>query len=653
MDSISVQVAADHIESLTKIRKPLIAVEELIWNSLDADATAITVGVITNHLNGVERVVVSDDGLGIPRGQWKDAFGHLGGSPKLHVTSTPSGRRPHGKCGRGRFKAFGLGTTVRWRSRFRDNGNCFEYDITGKLASIRDFEATDQRPATSQTTGVEVEISGIDRNIPSLLDFVAVAEELARRLALYLRQYPGINIRIGGVLVDPKSVEDQVSTYPIEVPIQNAPPISAELTVIEWKHPMERAIYLCDADGFAHDEHAPGIRAPGFNFTAYVKAEIVSQLADDNAFTLGEIHPTIKSLLDTAKAQLKVHFREREAARSADLVRQWQEEKVYPYTEITNNPIEIAEREVFDVCAIKVYEYSPWFEGADQKNKELTFRLIRQALESNPSSLQRILREVFSLPQEHQDELANLLCKTRLTAIINAARVVTDRLDFLAGLDPLLFGTFNKSLNEPRHLHRILAEEIWLFGEQYALGVDEESLRNLLKSHVQILGRADLVEDLGEVKDLEGKDRRLDLMLYRTYPQMTPDHFEHLVIELKRPSIKLGKEEIGQIEDYAFKVARDSRFNKSNTQWTFLLVGNELDDFAQEKCKVADREYGHIHAGNPNILVKTWSTLISQAKWRYEFFRQRLEYQVSTAEGVAYLRRKHGDRMPPNPAAAP
>jgi hypothetical protein len=190
-------------------------------------------------------------------------------------------------------------------------------------------------------------------------------------------------------------------------------------------------------------------------------------------------------------------------------------------------------------------------------------------------------------------------------------------------------------------LHQILANELWIFGEEYQLGIDEQSLRSTLLKHIQLLGREQIVTDVEEVTDLEGRNRFLDLLLYRQYPQRREGFFEHLVIELKRPSLKLGKEEITQIEDYAFKVADDPRFDKVGTQWTFLLIGNDLDSFAQRKCESTGREYGHISAGRVNIHVRTWATLIAEAKWRYEFFRSQLEYQAKSDDGLAFLHRKH------------
>ena len=52
---IYVQARADHVASLSSA-SPLSAVEELVWNALDADAREVKVDVLQNPLGGVEAV---------------------------------------------------------------------------------------------------------------------------------------------------------------------------------------------------------------------------------------------------------------------------------------------------------------------------------------------------------------------------------------------------------------------------------------------------------------------------------------------------------------------------------------------------------------------------------------------------------------------
>ncbi len=649
MKQIQLQVGQDHVEALARIRNPLVAIEELIWNGLDADATKVSVRLTLGPLDGLESIAVTDNGTGIAFATVDSAFGSLGNSPKLSLQATPKGRVPHGKSGKGRFRAFGIGQDISWQSCYERDGELYQFTIRGRRSSLREFEVDDEKRAAGRSTGVTVTIAELPQNYPSLLKSSEASQELARRLALYLKKYPGIEISYGDDKVDPGGLESYSRTIPLNLKNKSGEDLPAEVTVIEWRISASRELYLCDESGFAYDERPPGIQAPGFNFTAYLKSPLIKDLVDENAFALDGLHPTVNELIDGAKHALRGYFREREAALARDLIRKWKEERVYPYDTAVSSPISMAEQQVFDICAVKVNEYLPSFEKTDLKNKLLTFRLIREALESNATSLSTILRQVLELPEEQQNELAELLERTKLSAIINAAKTVVDRLTFLGSLGHLLFGELKTTLLERRHLHRILANELWIFGEQYALGVDDESLRSLLEKHEELLGRASLFPDGDPVVDLDGRSRLVDLMLYLRYPQGQEGRFEHLVIELKRPDCKLGKKEISQIEDYAFAVAGDERFDKQSTKWTFLLIGNDFLPFAEQRAKVQNKEHGHIYAsedGMTNIFIKKWSTIIDQAKWRYHFFREKLELQVTSADGVNLLKSKYSRFLP-------
>lgn len=98
-----VEVRKDHLSKVaTSTAK--VALAELIWNSLDADAHNINVNFTIGVL-GTERVTVSDDGTGIPYKEAEHLFSSLGGSWKATQQKTKTGRFLHGKAGEGRFKA--------------------------------------------------------------------------------------------------------------------------------------------------------------------------------------------------------------------------------------------------------------------------------------------------------------------------------------------------------------------------------------------------------------------------------------------------------------------------------------------------------------------------------------------------------------------
>jgi hypothetical protein len=187
------------------------------------------------------------------------------------------------------------------------------------------------------------------------------------------------------------------------------------------------------------------------------------------------------------------------------------------------------------------------------------------AIKQNPDSLQYIFKEILDLPSERQNDLAALLQKTTLTSIITASKVVADRLTFLSSLELLLFDRESRRLLKERcQLHRILANETWIFGEEFNLSIDDESLSKVLESHLALLGER--TDDHLGVTTPDGSVGIVDLMLSRCIPQPKAEQREHLIIELKRPSVKIDLNVLAQVQKYALTVAIDERFRDTTTR---------------------------------------------------------------------------------------
>ena len=65
MKRFNLGVGNDHVATFTKFRKPIVAIEELVWNALDADATSVDVELKRNTLGALQSIVVADNGLGV------------------------------------------------------------------------------------------------------------------------------------------------------------------------------------------------------------------------------------------------------------------------------------------------------------------------------------------------------------------------------------------------------------------------------------------------------------------------------------------------------------------------------------------------------------------------------------------------------------
>lgn len=58
MVKVRLETGREHVAELARLRDPIGAVEELIWNSVDADAGRVVVTLERNDLGGVDRVSV-------------------------------------------------------------------------------------------------------------------------------------------------------------------------------------------------------------------------------------------------------------------------------------------------------------------------------------------------------------------------------------------------------------------------------------------------------------------------------------------------------------------------------------------------------------------------------------------------------------------
>lgn len=305
MKQIYVQAQADHIASLAKAA-PTSALEELIWNALDADAREVRVDLITNALGAVDAVRISDDGTGIDVLRADATFGSLGGSWKRLGTATENAhRRLHGRYGRGRFKAFALGAHVEWRTTVRIGGELMSYTLSGDIANPGVFELAPQE-LPGPGTGTEVYISNATANCDSLLDAAQTVQALSAKFALYLKSYPNVRIYFNGLPVTPLVVQKGVSDYTLT--LENG--ATAKLEIIEWKAKFVGAgkLVWSGTDGFALHEQAPGVRSGGQPYTAYLVSPRFAALAAENALVMDELNPEVRMYLDAAKKALKAHF---------------------------------------------------------------------------------------------------------------------------------------------------------------------------------------------------------------------------------------------------------------------------------------------------------------------------------------------------------
>lgn len=656
-----VQVEPDHLSKLAGA-KPTSAVAELIWNGLDADATRIDLNIEQDGV-AIRAVIVSDNGHGFPYADVEKLFGRVGGSWKRHgARSKSKGRMLHGKEGKGRLKALALGRVADWTVRYFEDGKLLQYRLSLLRDDLVDVRVTEpEELPVGVGSGVDVRVSELDHNFRSLTPENAV-KALSEMFAIYLTDYPEVGIYVESERLDPSAMilgRERFALDPVKDP-DDGTEHPAEVEVIEWRSAGERSFFLCGAEGFPFQRTTPRFHTPGHQFSAYFKTGFVDLLQERGVLDLAEMNPALEEAVEASAEVIKAYFRAKDAEASRSEIERWKADEVYPYKAEPQTSVEQAERKVFDIVALSVNKHLPDFASQNKKARAFQLRMLRQAIEKGPDELQHILTEVLDLPLRTQREFSKLLEEASLANVISSARMVADRLKFVRGLEAVLFDVESRRvLKERSQLHRMIADNnTWIFGETFNLTVDDSSLTDVLRKHRKAIGDEMVID--APVTRIDGKVGIVDLMLSRSVPQNHADEREHLVVELKRPSVKIGSEELTQVEKYAFTVAADERFSSLKTRWSFWVLSNDLDAFARHKTRQRGNPRGRVHIsedGSIEIWVKTWAEVIAECKARLRFVEEHLQANVDRTNALTYLQQTHAkylagvieENIEPNP----
>jgi hypothetical protein len=119
----------------------------------------------------------------------------------------------------------------------------------------------------------------------------------------------------------------------------------------------------------------------------------------------------------------------------------------------------------------------------------------------------------------------------------------------------------------------------------------------------------------------------------RLVPHGDPNHREFLLIELKRPSLAVGRKELDQLEDYVTTILAQPDFINTSTTWNFYLVTSEYDDIVKQRITQDNRPLG-LMTDKPNykVWVKSWAEIIRDCENRLKFVQDTLRIEVSTEE---------------------
>ena len=642
---LTLKAKNDHLRKVASTSDYVKALAEFVWNALDGDATKVSVDLVKNALGGLESIAICDSGTGISKPRAEHDFESLGKSWKRETHRTPLlGRAIHGKEGQGRLRFFSLAQKAHWTSVYKDGEDLRCLTIEIDADSLQTSNVSEQAPPPANAeTGTTVLLAPL-KNTFDWLTSEEARSEFNATFAPYVLQYPGTEIVYNGRSVDPLSIIDRqhpFGTKSIICPDGITRDIS--LRVIEWKAKVgSRKIYFGGESGVVLGSQAANISAPDFDFSVYAYSPFFQEVADATLLEFdGLTDPNFAAILDYTRDVVGDYFRARQAERSGELIQDLKNAGIYPYEGDPKDAVEVRERQVFDIATHAVSSYSKDFRKADNSLKKITLGLLREAVGHNPESVSRILRAVFNLPKFRQDEFSSLLGKTELGHIISASSLITNRIVALQVLREMVFDPKQRqTIKERGELDVLIKDNTWIFGENFHFTMTEAGLTKVMNRVSNELAIKRSKGAKGRKPD--GKVGRVDSFMGRAVPHANPQHREFFLVELKKPSIVIGRKELDQLEDYVNAMLQQPDFISTSTDWNFFLVSSEYDDVVRERITQKERPVGlFLDKPNHKVWVKSWAELIRDCESRLNFVQEKLQIEISAeeiSERIAQLR---------------
>ena len=634
-----VQLTTEGIKKHLVSTTPSQALGEYIWNGLDAKASSIDASFDLNPAGGIVAIRVTDNGKGIPFETIDQKFGVFLDSEKIKHRQTTKriSSETHGKDGIGRLTFFIFAQNAEWVTVYERDAKKYRYSIKISASDLVCYpaEAPEEIDPTTPT-GTVANFYNVDSKVIHPED-AKLREFLVSEFCWRLLLQKDLQIKISGV---PLTAEENIEDKTTFCPLSPSEPRST-IHYVRWKHKLHREYsryYFLDSSGKERLTDFTSLNKKGDSF--YHSAYIQSTFFDNFSPSAGsndqaelsfdatsQKNDWFKSMLTTADAFLRGARKEFLRKSTDVLINQFEQKEIFP-TYNDKNQWEVVKHTHLTKTIGELHNIQPnLFSGGTIEQKKIFVRLIDQLLDSSEAeSLYQIIGQVLELDQEEKSELLGVLKSSRLSSVIKTAKLIQDRYRALEQIKRL---NWDKSLSakEVPHVQEFMERHFWIIGEEYSLVVAaEKDFEQALRELYHQVGLKANSYDI----DHEDKNKEMDILLVRQ--DKYHDKIHNVVLELKHPNKKLGKKFVDQVMGYFGVIFSDPRFNASNMEWSYYLIGNDFDSTNYIEGQLENAKPHGIpslifKAKNHKVYAKRWSELITDVELRHQFLNDRLQIQ--------------------------
>ena len=627
----SVEITSKGIRKVLNKYTPLRAIAEYIWNGFGAHAKVVKGYTVSERVyDSITSIKVADDGDGIVYELLPVAFKRFYESHKS-VKGNVDSRFSRGKNGYGRFTFFKFSDNATWHTRYKKEDEILQFSIGINSQKLTDYHAEVPGQSTEESTGTEVvftDINNDDLSTPWVSE--KLIPYLRAEFAWYFKVYPERKLYINDELLDCSSViaDSEIFDQPIELDgIDNE---LFHIYYFQWSEkPQDEfsRFYYMDADGNLKYQRTTHYNNKGDYFwhSVIVKSTFFNSLADieDEENTLFSTLPErriFKALNDKLNDYLGTKRRPFLRAKAEVMVGEYESENLFSF--IGTSPWEENRKTYLQSFIKELYEVEPAvFTKLNAVQKKIFIRLLAQVMDTDHNdSLVKILGEVVDLQQDDKDKFATILETTKLKSIVATIQLIEDRLETINALRLVNFDHSLKA-GEVKHLQKLIEKHYWIFGEEYRfVGSENVKFQEALNRYKYILygvNKEDYINHPDKYKEMD---------LFVTGTEHRFGSPSNLVVEIKSPTNvpQLKMEHYTQINTYMNVVRKQEGFNDPNTFWTFLLIGLDFDDVAEQQIN-EPRTGLCIEKDNYRLYMKTWAQVLNETEARHKYLKEKLE----------------------------
>lgn len=616
--------------------KPAKAIIEYVWNGFDAGANTININYsfpesVEGASFGYPTLEISDDGEGWNFDEKKKMENFLVSEKNSENTRS----LPHGKKGVGRCTFHVFANRATWETVYL--GRKYSFELTAD--ALDTYKTLAKELSISKGAKVTFEISS---NLITQGFFEHdLVNEIKLEFAWFLILFPKKKILINGEEIEISDLIAKRIKQP-DVEIENQ---KFNIDIVQWKVKLtgeSSKYYFLNSEGEEKRKRTTGLNKQSdlFYHSVFVSSDFFNSYypADDDEENGGqeqllekEERKIYRDLLQKIKEKLIEMRREYLVGYSDEMIEKWKNEEVFP----TQSELAIDEGEYTEIIK-EVYVVAPQlFTNTGDDQRKVILRLLGSLLSTEESEyILKILEQVYGLSKEDKDCLMELLQRTTLSNIIKTVREVDHRINVIASLEEILFDhEREKTTKEVVHLQSVLDSNFWIFGEEYRLFQSAEgSIKKTLdRFKDEILHKED--------EEIQTESRK-EMDLFLTKQEISGSKTTCIIVEIKRPSVKLKKKEYDQIDQYMETVLGESSCNGNNIEWRFYLIGNDYDEHIEGKITSAsswgEQDKGLTHRvkdGRVKLYVRKWSDILNvEQKSKYKYLKDKLQAESKELE---------------------